>query len=114
LLATKLHRPRRPVGFVPRQRLIDRLEESLAERQVFVCAPAGFGKTSLLADWAGQSRWPVAWLSLDRGDNDPSRFWRHVPPRWTRPDRGSLGSWSRWSRRRGRSRAWRSKGWPPR
>jgi ATP/maltotriose-dependent transcriptional regulator MalT len=56
LLATKLHRPRRPVGFVPRQRLIDRLEESLAERQVFVCAPAGFGKTSLLADWAGQSR----------------------------------------------------------
>jgi len=50
----------------------------LAERQVLVCAPAGFGKTSLLADWAGQSRWPVAWLSLDRGDNDPSRFWRHV------------------------------------
>jgi LuxR family transcriptional regulator, maltose regulon positive regulatory protein len=78
LLATKLHRPRRPIGFVPRRRLIDRLEASLADRQVLVCAPAGFGKTSLLADWAAQSRWPVAWLSLDRSDNDPARFWRHV------------------------------------
>ena len=78
LLATKLHRPRRPIGFVPRRRLIDRLEASLADRQLLVCAPAGFGKTSLLADWAAQSRWPVAWLSLDRSDNDPARFWRHV------------------------------------
>ena len=43
-----------------------------------VCAPAGAGKTALLADWAQHSRRPVAWLSLDPGDNDPARFWRHV------------------------------------
>ena len=78
LLATKLHRPRPSVGFVPRPRLVDRLERSVAEQLVLVSAPAGFGKTSLLADWAGQSRWPVAWLSLDRGDDDPARFWRHL------------------------------------
>jgi LuxR family maltose regulon positive regulatory protein len=45
---------------------------------VLVCTPAGFGKTTLLADWARRGRWPVAWLSLDEGDNDPVRFWRHV------------------------------------
>jgi LuxR family maltose regulon positive regulatory protein len=43
-----------------------------------VCAPAGFGKTALLADWARSGNHPVAWLSLDAGDNDPARFWRHV------------------------------------
>ncbi len=78
LLATKLHRPRLQPEYVRRQRLVDRLEESLTRGLVLVCAPAGFGKTTLLTDWAGQSEAPVAWLSLDQGDNDPARFWRHV------------------------------------
>jgi LuxR family maltose regulon positive regulatory protein len=43
-----------------------------------VCTPAGFGKTTLLGDWARRSRHPTAWLSLDEGDNDPARFWRYV------------------------------------
>jgi LuxR family transcriptional regulator, maltose regulon positive regulatory protein len=78
LLATKLQAPRPQPGFVARRRLLDRLEEGLARGLVLVCAPAGFGKTSLLADWTRQGQRPVAWLSLDFGDNDPTRFWRHV------------------------------------
>ena len=45
---------------------------------VLVCAPAGYGKTVLLAEWVRRGRRPVAWLSLDAGDNDPARFWRHA------------------------------------
>jgi LuxR family transcriptional regulator, maltose regulon positive regulatory protein len=78
LLATKLHVPRPRPGFLPRPRLTQRLTEGTALELVLVCAPAGFGKTSLLADWARRSQRPVAWLSLDEGDNDPARFWRHV------------------------------------
>jgi LuxR family transcriptional regulator, maltose regulon positive regulatory protein len=43
-----------------------------------VCAPAGFGKTALLADWATSASCAVAWLSLDEADNDPARSWRYV------------------------------------
>ena len=78
LLATKLHVPSRRPGFVPRPRLVGRLEEGLARGLILVCAPAGSGKTVLLADWARHGGRPVAWLSLDVGDNDPARFWRYV------------------------------------
>ena len=78
LLATKLHVPGPRPGFVPRPRLADRLDEGLGRGLVLVCAPAGSGKTALLADWARHGRRPVAWLSLDAGDNDPARFWRHA------------------------------------
>src|SRR6516225_12277831 len=78
LLATKLHIPRARHGLVPRPRLVDRLTEAVAGELTVVCAPAGFGKTALLADWARRSGRPVAWLSLDTADNDPVRFWRHV------------------------------------
>src|SRR6266571_2544815 len=78
LLATKLHVPRPQPGFVPRPRLAGRLDEGLARQLILVCAPAGSGKTALLADWARRGRRPVAWLSLDAGDNDPARLWRHA------------------------------------
>jgi LuxR family transcriptional regulator, maltose regulon positive regulatory protein len=78
LLATKLYVPRPQPGFVPRPQLLDLLDQGLARGVVLVCGPAGFGKTVLLADWAGRSRHPAAWLSLDAGDNDPARLWRHV------------------------------------
>src|SRR5580692_11583946 len=78
LLATKLHVPRPRPGFVPRPRLAGALDEGLALRLILVCAPAGSGKTALLADWAPSGNRPVAWLSLDAADNDPVRFWRHT------------------------------------
>src|SRR6516225_7593527 len=78
LLATKLHVPGPRPGFVPRRRLVEALGEGLARGRVLVCAPAGFGKTALLADWARGSGWPVAWLGLDGGDSDPARFWRYA------------------------------------
>jgi LuxR family maltose regulon positive regulatory protein len=78
LLATKLHVPRPPLGFVPRPRLTEALSRGLAQGRVLVCAPAGFGKTALLADWIRGCRYPAAWLCLDTGDSDPARFWRHV------------------------------------
>ena len=77
LLATKLHVPRPRPDLVPRPRLAERLDEGLALGLMLVCAPAGYGKTVLLADWARRGQPPVAWLSLDTGDNDPARFWRH-------------------------------------
>jgi LuxR family transcriptional regulator, maltose regulon positive regulatory protein len=50
----------------------------MAQGVILVCSPAGFGKTTLLSDWAERARWPVAWLSLDPEDSDPVRFWRYV------------------------------------
>ena len=78
LLATKLHVPRQQPGFVARPRLVHALDEGLARRLILVSAPAGSGKTALLAGWARRDDRPVAWLSLDAGDNDPARFWRHA------------------------------------
>ena len=78
LLATKLHMPASRPGLVPRPRLAGRLDEGLARGLTLVCASAGYGKTVLLADWARRGEHPTAWLSLDVGDNDPARFWRHA------------------------------------
>ena len=78
LLATKLHMPASRPGQVLRPRLTARLDEGLARGLILASAPAGYGKTVLLADWARLAGHPVGWLSLDAGDNDPARFWRHA------------------------------------
>jgi LuxR family maltose regulon positive regulatory protein len=78
LLATKLHVPRPRPGFLARPRLLERLTQATTRELTLVCAPAGFGKTSLLGEWARGSGTPVAWLSLDAGDSDPTRFWRYL------------------------------------
>jgi LuxR family transcriptional regulator, maltose regulon positive regulatory protein len=78
LLATKLHLPRPRPGLVARPRLLQRLTEEMGRELVLVCTPAGFGKTTLLAEWVRAGQRPVGWLSLDEADNDPARFWRHV------------------------------------
>jgi len=78
LLATKLHLPWPPPGFVPRPRLVRALSQGAARGRVLVCAPAGSGKTALLADWARSGERQVAWLGLDADDSDPARFWRYA------------------------------------
>ena len=78
LLATKLHVPRPRPGLVARPRLAERLDEGLGRGVVVVVAPAGYGKTVLLAEWTRSGACPAGWLSLDAGDNDPRRFWRHA------------------------------------
>ena len=78
LLATKLNVPGLRADLVPRPRLAQRLDEGRGRGLVLACAPAGYGKTVLLAEWVRRGRHPVAWLSLDAGDDDPARFWRHA------------------------------------
>src|SRR5262245_60468627 len=76
LVATKFHVP--SAGSVARPRLLARLDGGIGRGLTVVCTPAGFGKTTLLADWARHSGRPTAWLSVDAGDNDPARFWRYL------------------------------------
>src|SRR5262245_1071502 len=74
ILATKLYLPPpRPIA-VYRSRLIARMNEDLRRTLTLISAPAGSGKTTLVSDWVAKSERPVAWLSLDEGDNDPTRF----------------------------------------
>jgi LuxR family transcriptional regulator, maltose regulon positive regulatory protein len=77
LLATKLFVPQPRPGLVVRPRLIERLNDALSSGLVLVSASAGFGKTTAVVQWALQIKkdTPVAWVSLDDGDNDPVRFW---------------------------------------
>jgi ATP/maltotriose-dependent transcriptional regulator MalT len=80
LLETKLHIPRWRHSLVERPRLSERLSRGAESALTLVSAPAGFGKTTLLAEWlavataGGRS---VAWLSLDQRDNDPVLFWTY-------------------------------------
>ncbi|MEP7331292.1 MAG: helix-turn-helix transcriptional regulator, partial [Terracoccus sp.] len=92
VIATKLYVPRPRPGLVPRPRLLERLRQGAESRLTLVSAPAGFGKSTLLAAWLGEraaeapegpaatSAEPpcVAWVSLDHGDSDPASFWTYV------------------------------------
>jgi LuxR family maltose regulon positive regulatory protein len=74
LLSTKLHWPRPRSRLVSRSSLVERLQQGMECALTLVSAPAGFGKTTLLAQWLAESDTPVAWLSLESEDNDPVRF----------------------------------------
>ncbi|MBB6670446.1 LuxR C-terminal-related transcriptional regulator [Cohnella nanjingensis] len=78
LLLSKLTIPPSHAPSVPRPRLIARLNEGLPRKATFIAAPAGYGKTTLVGDWARQLDAPVGWLSLDDKDNDLIRFWNYV------------------------------------
>ncbi len=84
LLETKFYVPRSRRPLVPRPRLRERLDRGTASTLTLVSAPAGFGKTTLLTEWlaagpaAPADERLVAWLSLDRADNDPASFWTYL------------------------------------
>src|ERR671916_1217636 len=74
ILATKLYIPPPQPRAVLRPRLVERLNEGLHQKLTLISAPAGFGKTTLVSDWVTGCERPAAWLSLDEGDNDSTRF----------------------------------------
>lgn len=81
LLETKFYVPGQRAGLVPRPRLRERLNRGLAAKLTLVAAPAGFGKTRLLAEWlaaAPTEERAAAWLSLDHRDNHPATFWTYL------------------------------------
>ena len=78
LLATKLRIPLPRPRIVARPRLIGRLNEGLQRNLTLISAPAGFGKTTLVSEWMAGCARPIAWLSLDENDNDPTRFLRYL------------------------------------
>jgi LuxR family maltose regulon positive regulatory protein len=92
LLATKFHPPPLPAKRVPREHIIRRLNAGLeAGRQLtLVSAPAGFGKTACVSEWLSGLELPMAWLSLDRSDDDPVRFFTYLLGALQRVE-GSLG-----------------------
>lgn len=78
ILATKLFAPSPPPNAVLRPRLCERLDEGLHRKLTLISAPAGFGKTTLVSEWIARCDRRTAWLSLDNGDSDPTRFLMHV------------------------------------
>ena len=79
LLQTKLYIPQLPSTIVARTRLVELLDEGMhqSHKLALISAPAGFGKTTLVIEWAEKRDRPIAWLTLDEGDNDPARFWAY-------------------------------------
>jgi LuxR family maltose regulon positive regulatory protein len=75
---SKIRVPVRPAGTVSRTALVNRLRAAGAFPLVLVVAPAGYGKTTLLSQWAHRDVRPFAWVSLDEGDNDPVTLLQHV------------------------------------
>ncbi|MFL5758383.1 MAG: LuxR C-terminal-related transcriptional regulator [Thermomicrobiales bacterium] len=83
LLATHVRIPPEPRHLVSRSRLVDALERGIPEyKLILITAPAGFGKTTLLCQWARASSYPVVWHSVTADDNDLVRFFRYLVRAW--------------------------------
>lgn len=80
LLSTKFYVPPARAYAVSRPRLTEKMMSCVNSPGSFalLSGPAGFGKTTLLSEFTAQLQKPVAWLSLDEGDNDPVRFWKYL------------------------------------
>jgi LuxR family maltose regulon positive regulatory protein len=79
LLATKIHIPPLRSNLVSRPHLIKRLNDGITQnhRLTLISAPAGYGKSTLLVEWVSQLDTQVAWVSLEKGENNPLRFWSY-------------------------------------
>jgi LuxR family maltose regulon positive regulatory protein len=89
VVVTKIEPPALRAGHVRRPALVERLDADAGQaRLVLLVAPAGSGKSSLLAEWGTSLGGTFAWLALDAGDNDPARFWAHVVAAY---ERGGVG-----------------------
>ncbi len=78
-LDAKLSRPQVRGDWVERDRLLDQLDEAVTRPLTLLAAPAGFGKTTILAQWLDRrGSGKACWVSLDAGDNDPARLWSHM------------------------------------
>jgi LuxR family maltose regulon positive regulatory protein len=77
-LITKVMPPRRRADVLTRQRLLDRLYDMVDRKAVLMSAPAGYGKTTLLVDFAQDLEHPVCWYTLDESDRDPRIFLEHL------------------------------------
>ena len=93
LVQTKLFIPRIRNRLVSRHRLVSELYEGIGKDLTLICAPAGYGKITLLVEWI--SNFPkendsinpaFCWLSLDEGDNDPTRFLSYLIVAFKRGD----------------------------
>jgi len=78
ILATKLYIPLPRNNVVLRPRLIVRLNKGLDRKLTLISTSAGTGKTTLVSEWVAGCERPVAWLSLDEGDDDSTRFLTHL------------------------------------
>ncbi|HKT38131.1 MAG TPA: hypothetical protein VJR48_07140, partial [Ktedonobacterales bacterium] len=98
LLVTKLEMPIVDTETLIRTRAIDRMDHVLAYPLTIINAPSGYGKTTLVAAWAGETSARVAWLLLDENDNDPTRFSTHLLAALDRvvPDLGLLAGGMRY------------------
>ena len=78
LLDTVTRQPCSRAGLVPRVALLDLLEASSGTELVVVVAPPGYGKTTLLTQWADRDPRQFVWLTIDQHDNDPLVLLRHI------------------------------------
>jgi LuxR family maltose regulon positive regulatory protein len=70
ILRTKMHAPALPSDLVSREKLIKRMDQNLDRPLTLVCAPAGYGKSTLVSHWIKSCNLPYAWISLEKSDND--------------------------------------------
>lgn len=78
IIETKFHIPKTKAHLVDRNHLYERLHGGLNLKLTLVTAPAGYGKSTLLSEWTKSLKVKIAWVALDRNDNHPIRFWKHV------------------------------------